>query len=90
MLAILIIIAGARRLPALLEIVLLSRLNITAGSRYAISSLTQYTIVALGIVLVFDLLGGSWVPHDGYASPVDVTMAFGGKTRTAMWQRFIN
>ncbi|MEJ2178480.1 MAG: FAD-binding oxidoreductase, partial [Gammaproteobacteria bacterium] len=23
-----------------------------------------------------DLLGGSWVPHDGYASPVDVTMAF--------------
>ncbi|MDE0282639.1 MAG: FAD-dependent oxidoreductase [Gammaproteobacteria bacterium] len=23
-----------------------------------------------------DLLGGTWVPHDGYASPVDVTMAF--------------
>ncbi|MEM7562377.1 MAG: FAD-binding oxidoreductase, partial [Pseudomonadota bacterium] len=23
-----------------------------------------------------DLLGGSWVPHDGYASPVDVTAAF--------------
>lgn len=23
-----------------------------------------------------DLLGGSWVPHDGFASPVDVTMAF--------------
>jgi len=23
-----------------------------------------------------DLLGGSWVPHDGYASPVDVTNAF--------------
>ena len=23
-----------------------------------------------------DLLGGSWVPHDGYASPVDVTASF--------------
>lgn len=23
-----------------------------------------------------DLLGGSWVPHDGYGSPVDITMAF--------------
>ncbi len=23
-----------------------------------------------------DLLGGSWVPHDGYASPVDITASF--------------
>ena len=28
------------------------------------------------ILEVDDLIGGSWVPHDGYGSPIDVTMAF--------------
>ena len=32
-----------------------------------------------------DLLGGSWVPHDGYASPVDITASFvkGARARGA-------
>ena len=77
LLAILIIIAGARRLPALLEFVLLARLNITAGSRYAISSLTQYTIVAVGIVLVFNLLGGSWSEIQWLIAALGVGIGFG-------------
>jgi len=76
-LAILLVIAGARRLPALLEIVLLARLNITAGSRYAISSLTQYTIVAVGIVLVFNLLGGSWSEIQWLIAALGVGIGFG-------------
>ena len=76
-LAVLIIIAGARRLPALLEFVLLARLNITAGSRYAISSLTQYTIVAVGIVLVFNLLGGSWSEIQWLIAALGVGIGFG-------------
>ena len=76
-LAILIVIAGASRLPALLEIVLLARLNITAGSRYAISSLTQYTIVAVGIVLVFNLLGGSWSEIQWLIAALGVGIGFG-------------
>lgn len=76
-LAILLVIAGARRLPALLEIVLLARLNITAGSRYAITSLTQYTIVAVGIVLVFNLLGGSWSEIQWLIAALGVGIGFG-------------
>ncbi len=76
-LLILIIIAGARRLPALLEIVLLTRLNISAGSRYAISSLTQYTIVAVGIVLVFNLLGGNWSEIQWLIAALGVGIGFG-------------
>ncbi len=76
-LAIVIIIAGARRLPALLEFVLLARLDITAGSRYAISSLTQYTIVAVGIVLVFNLLGGSWSEIQWLIAALGVGIGFG-------------
>jgi potassium efflux system protein len=76
-LAILIVIAGARRLPALLEIVLLARLNITAGSRYAIASLTQYTIVSVGVVLVFNLLGGSWSEIQWLVAALGVGIGFG-------------
>jgi potassium efflux system protein len=76
-LAILIVIAGARRLPALIEIVLLARLNITAGGRYAISSLTQYTIVAVGIILVFNLLGGSWSEIQWLIAALGVGIGFG-------------
>ena len=76
-LAILIIIAGARRLPALLEFVLLARLNITAGSRYAAATLTQYAIVALGIVFVFNLLGGSWSEIQWLIAALGVGIGFG-------------
>ena len=77
LLVIAIIIAGARRLPALLEFVLLARLNITAGARYAISSLTQYTIVAVGIVLVFNLLGGRWSEIQWLIAALGVGIGFG-------------
>ncbi len=76
-LAIVIIIAGARRLPALLEFVLLARLDITAGSRYAATTLTQYAIVTIGIVLVFNLLGGRWSEIQWLIAALGVGIGFG-------------
>jgi potassium efflux system protein len=77
MLAILMVVIAAQRLPALLEIVLLMRLNISAGSRYAISSLTQYSIVAAGVVLVFNLLGGNWSEIQWLIAALGVGIGFG-------------
>jgi len=70
-------IAATRRLPALLEIILLSRLNISAGSRYAITKLTQYSIVAIGVVLLFNLLGGSWSSIQWLIAALGVGIGFG-------------
>ncbi len=72
-----IIFVAARWLPALLEIVLLTRLRITAGSRYAISTLTQYTIVGIGIVLAFNILGGSWGQIQWLIAALGVGIGFG-------------
>ena len=77
MLVILIVTVAARRLPALLEIVLLARLNITAGSRYAIATLTKYVIVATGVVLVFNLLGGNWSKIQWLVAALGVGIGFG-------------
>ena len=76
-LVIIIGIAATRRLPALLEIVLLARLNISAGSRYAIAKLTQYSIFAIGVVTVFNLLGGSWSGIQWLVAALGVGIGFG-------------
>ena len=77
LLVIIIGIAAARRLPALLEILLLTRLNISAGSRYAVATLTQYGIVAIGVVMVFNLLGGSWSGIQWLIAALGVGIGFG-------------
>jgi len=76
----LIVILGsiaALRLPALMEIALFARFNITAGSRYAISKLTQYSIVTIGIVMVFSVLGGRWGEIQWLVAALGVGIGFG-------------
>lgn len=68
---------AARRLPALLGIVLLARLNITSGSRYAIATLTQYAIVATVVILLFNILGGSWSGIQWLVAALGVGIGFG-------------
>ena len=77
LLAILMVVIAARRLPALLEFVLLARINISAGSRYAIASLTQYCIVATGVIMVFNLLGGNWSEIQWLIAALGVGIGFG-------------
>lgn len=79
-LGLLIVVFGliaARQLPSLIEIVLLTRLDITAGGRYAVSKLTQYSIIAVGIVLVFSILGGSWSQIQWLVAALGVGIGFG-------------
>ena len=68
---------AAQRLPALLEIALFARFNITAGSRYAISKLTQYSIIAIGLVTVFSVLGGRWGEIQWLVAALGVGIGFG-------------
>ena len=68
---------AALRLPALMEIALFARFNFTAGSRYAISKLTQYSIFAILIVTVFSVLGGSWGEIQWLIAALGVGIGFG-------------
>ncbi len=79
-LAILISIIGygaAKRLPALLEIVLLQRLNITAGGRYAVTTLSRYVIAAASVMLVVNIMGGSWSQLQWLVAALGVGIGFG-------------
>ena len=72
-----LIFVATRQLPAFLEIALLQRLNMTQGSRYTVLTLTKYVIVAVGVVWVFKILGGSWSEFQWIFAALGVGIGFG-------------
>ena len=74
---IIILMVLVKRLPAFIEILLRQRSTISPGSLYAIKSLTSYTIVALGVVVVFSRLGGSWSGIQWIFAALGVGIGFG-------------
>jgi potassium-dependent mechanosensitive channel len=70
-------VAAARNLPGVLEIAVLRRLSIDAGSRYAITQVLRYVIVTAGISGVFNAFGGSWSQVQWVVAGLGVGLGFG-------------
>lgn len=68
---------AARNLPALLEIAVLQRLPLEAGSRYAIARLVQYSIVVVAVLYIFSSLGISWSKVQWLVAALGVGIGFG-------------
>jgi potassium efflux system protein len=69
--------AAARNVPGVLEIAFLRRTSVKPGSRYAITTLARYAIVAMGVVLVFNTIGGSWSSIQWLVAALSVGLGFG-------------
>lgn len=69
--------AAAHNLPGVLQIVLRQRLAIEPGSRYAITQVARYVIVTIGIIVVFNALGGNWSQVQWLVAAVGVGLGFG-------------
>ena len=67
----------ARNLPGLLEVMVLSRLELKQGSAYAISSLLAYSIVGGGVVAALGTLGVSWSKLQWLVAALSVGLGFG-------------
>jgi potassium efflux system protein len=70
-------IIAARRFPALLEIVLLKRVSVTAGGRYTATTLARYLIAGVGILLVLNTMGARWSQIQWMAAALSVGIGFG-------------
>lgn len=68
---------AVRNLPALLEILLLQRFSVSAGARYAIKTLTGYSLIAIATLLVSDSLGISWGRVQWLVAALGVGIGFG-------------
>lgn len=70
-------IALARNLPGLLEILVLSRMDLRQGSSYAITTLLSYLIVSIGIIGFLATLGVSWNKLQWLVAALGVGLGFG-------------
>ncbi len=74
--AVITVIAG-RNLPGLLEVILLNRLPMDAGARYAYSTVCRYAITAIGIIIVFNKIGLKWGNLQWLVAALSVGLGFG-------------
>ena len=70
-------IALARNLPGLLEVLVLSRLNLAQGSAYATTTLLTYLIAGIGISTTLGTLGVSWDKLQWLVAALSVGIGFG-------------
>lgn len=70
-------IIASRNIPAVIELVLLQRLRVDSGVRYAFAALARYVLFLIGIVVVARKLGVSWNNVQWLAAAVTVGLGFG-------------
>jgi len=78
--AVLIFIAtfyAARRLPALIDLVMRSTGNSTPATRYTVSTITNYVIIAIGTMVFFSTLKMSWSQLQWLVAALGVGIGFG-------------
>ncbi|GAB3368635.1 MscS family mechanosensitive channel [Azotobacter armeniacus] len=67
----------ARNLPGLLEMLILSRLQLAQGSSYATTTLLSYAIYGFGLVTALSILGVSWDKLQWLVAALSVGIGFG-------------
>jgi len=68
---------AARKLPALVELVLRSRTDVSAGTRYTVSTLLNYIILGVGILVALSRLGLDWSKLQWLVAALGVGIGFG-------------
>ncbi|MBD2784754.1 mechanosensitive channel MscK [Xenorhabdus sp. DI] len=66
-----------RNLPGLLEVLVLSRLQLQQGSSYAIKTTLTYLIIGIGVIAALGTLGVSWNKLQWLAAALSVGLGFG-------------
>ncbi|SEM85793.1 potassium efflux system protein [Pseudomonas sp. ok272] len=72
-----ITLALARNLPGLLEVLVLSKLDLAQGSAYATTTLLTYVIAGVGFVTTLSALGVSWDKLQWLVAALSVGLGFG-------------
>lgn len=68
---------AAKNVPGLMEIMILQRLPLDAGSRYATTTISRYLITIVGLVFAFGAIGISWSTIQWLAAAITVGLGFG-------------
>ena len=67
----------SRNIPGLLEIAILQHLPFTPSGRYAITTITRYLLVIIGLAMTFNAIGIGWSKVQWLAAAITVGLGFG-------------
>jgi len=70
-------VLAARNLPGTMEVTLLSRMNLEPGTGYAITTITTYILVLLGVVICLGVIGVQWSKLQWLIAALGVGLGFG-------------
>jgi potassium efflux system protein len=70
-------LAAVKNLPGLLEIILLSRMHLGSGERYAALAILRYILVAIGAFLAFKVIGIGWSNVQWLVAAIGLGLGFG-------------
>lgn len=68
---------AVRNLPGLVEILLLQRLKMGAGERYAMLAIVRYVLIGVGVLLAFGAIGVGWSKVQWLVAALGVGLGFG-------------
>ncbi|MCA9115557.1 MAG: mechanosensitive ion channel [Planctomycetaceae bacterium] len=77
LLIVILMVVSVRNLPGLLEIVVLRHMPIDAAARFAVTTLTSYAILIVGILFAFGTLGIGWAKVQWLAAALTLGVGFG-------------
>ncbi|NBB95883.1 MAG: mechanosensitive ion channel [Planctomycetes bacterium] len=77
LLTVVLIFYLARSLPGLLDAFVLQRIGMEQGKRYAITTVTGYVLVGVGVVIVAECLGVRWENLQWIIAALGVGLGFG-------------
>ncbi len=67
----------AKNLPGVLEIAILQNLPIQTGSRYAITSISRYIFITIGLISITKIMGVNWAQFGWLFAALSVGIGFG-------------
>ena len=68
---------SVRNIPGMLELVLLQRLPLDAGARYAVASIFRYILLVVGVIIALGFLKIPWSNYSWLVAAVSVGLGFG-------------
>jgi potassium efflux system protein len=72
-----LVIVAAHNLPGTLELLVLQHLSLNTGTGYAITTLLRYTIIIIGVMITFQMLGMEWSKIQWLVAALSVGLGFG-------------
>lgn len=77
LIVLILVIVAAHNLPGTLELLVLQHLSLNTGTGYAITTLLRYTIIIIGVMVAFQMLGMEWSKIQWLVAALSVGLGFG-------------